>query len=179
MPRVPYIYEMGNEDRLGKKKKVTQKEKDFLELYLSKDTKTFKNHIECAKIVYGGSHKSARRMGNRIINKPRIRTILKDLLDDPYYNDNMDKGLRKLVKKPYSRQFIPACRLINEIRGDFAPVTTVNMNMTPEDRANELEEVARLLNVDPNVEQLAEGPDHDSTDKESVPSVLPVDRSEK
>lgn len=179
MPKVPYVYEMGNEDRFGKRKKVTQKEKEFLELYVAKGAKTYLNHKECAKIVYGVNDSSGNAMGYQIINKPRIKKILKEEFEDPQIDNLIVKGTLKRLKNSNSRYWQQTADYVSKIRGDFAPERTVNMNMTPEDRDNELAEVARLLNVDTNIKQLAEGPDDNNTESETVPSVLPVERSKE
>jgi phage terminase small subunit len=144
--------------RKGQRDRLNPTEKAFVEAYTAPDAPTTLNATQSYLRAFGGPYETARSNGYTVTKRPQVQRAMRELLNETDIADKVRDGLNKIVSgflyedKYRAKDFAEAARLITEIRGDKAPDKQVILNITPEQREAEYEEITnKVLKVQTKV----------------------------
>lgn len=124
--------------------RVTDKEKATLEAYTNKHKKTFMDKTASCEAA---GYTAPRTAAVEVFKRPRIEMALKEMMSEPEIDTMISKRFKKVLAKG-GREFLPVCREIFKIRGDYAPEKQVQVSMTADELKREREEYIQEIKTE-------------------------------
>lgn len=127
------------------KRKLTPKQKKFVEAYTDVNSPTYRNGHASIKEAYPDvGDNNARSMANQNLNKPSIQKEIRELLaEDTELDRYLFDGLKYRMSDPSldNKHWQAASELFSKLKGVLAPDKQVVMNITPQERDEKYKEL--------------------------------------
>ena len=162
--------------RPGRKDQLNHTETKFLEAYTKTGAKTYLDATASYEKAFEAPHATARGNSYKVLKRPLVRKTLREMLGETDIRDKIQAGFQKIVDgfldedRYRAKDFSEAARMVTEILGDKSPDKQVILNLTPEDRDREYQEItAKVLKLQNKTQATTPTLEPEPTKEDAVP----------